>query len=128
MIDKNGKSVITDFGIAAFIDDTLHDTYQTLSVAYSPPERFHRVDKADIRSDIYSMGMVFYELFTGRKPFITTDRSEIELWHINEIPAPVNRLNSSISPKITAAINTALEKKPENRFKDFLDFKIAMGI
>ncbi|MGD9160568.1 MAG: serine/threonine-protein kinase [Desulfobacteraceae bacterium] len=129
MIDKKGKSIITDFGISAVIDDTSYDKADgILSPAYSPPERFGQAENADIRSDIYSMGMVFYELFTGRKPFETTDRSEIESWHRNKIPEPVNRINPSLSPKITGAIKTALEKKQENRFKDFLEFKNAMGI
>lgn len=129
MIDKNGKSIIMDFGIARVIGDTSHNWItRIMSPAYSPPERFSQAENADIRSDIYSMGMVFYELFTGKKPFDTTDISEIELWHKNEIPEPVNRINSSLSSKITAAIKTALEKKQENRFKDFLEFKIAMGI
>jgi len=129
MIDKSGRSIITDFGTAVFIDDASDDNAaRMLSTAYSAPERFSRAEKGDIRSEIYSMGMVFYELFTGRKPFNFTSRAEIESWHLNEVPVPVNRLNSSLSSKITAAVKTALEKKPENRFKDFLEFKNAMEI
>ena len=129
MIEKNGKSIITDFGVAAFIDDVSHDMEKKMmSAAYSPPERFCCSETVDIRSDIYSMGMVFYELFSGRKPFYTINLSEVELWHKNEMPEPVNRINPSLSLKITAAINTALEKKQENRFKDFLEFKDAMGL
>lgn len=129
MIDKNENSHVMDFGIATVIGDALHkEVYKTLSAAYSAPERFVQDKKADIRSDIYSMGMVFFEMFTGQKPFYTNNLSEIESWHMNEIPEPVNSLNSSLSPKITAAIKTALEKKPENRFKDFLEFREAMGL
>ena len=118
MIDGNGKCTVMDFGIAAVIDDHSQDIVtEILSTAYSSPERFSREGKANIRSDIYSMGIMFYELFTGRKPFNTTNRSEIELWHRKEIPMPVNRVNTSVSPKIAAAISTALEKKPEDRFK-----------
>ena len=128
MIDKNGKSIITDFGTAMIIGDASQfQITRILSHAYSPPERFNQAEKVDIRSDIYSLGMVFYELFTGKKPFDTTIRSEIESWHRNEMPVPVSRLNSSIPHKITAAINTALEKKQEYRFKDFLEFRNAMG-
>ena len=129
MIDKNRKSIITDFGIAVIIsDESQTRTTEILSPAYSPPERFRPLEKIDVRSDIYSLGMVFYEMFTGRKPFDTAIRSEIESWHINEKPLPVNRLNSSIPLKICAAINTSLEKNPENRFKDFFEFRKAMGI
>ena len=129
MIGKNGKSTVMDFGIAAVIGDTSKDTVTgVLSPAYSSPERFSREEKADIRSDIYSIGMVFYELFTGKKPFDTADRSEIELWHKKETPVPVNRINPSISPEIASAISTALEKEQKNRFKDFLEFKKALGL
>ena len=129
MIDKNGKCTVMDFGIATVIDDHLTNTpIKMLSPAYSSPERFSRDGKTDIRSDIYSLGIVFYELFTGRKPFNTTDRSEIELWHRKEIPVPVNRINSSLPSTLAAAISTALEKKQENRFCDFHAFRKAMGV
>jgi serine/threonine protein kinase len=129
MIDKNWKSIITDFGTAAVIDGSSHaEPAQTASVAYSPPESFSHIEKADVRSDIYSMGIVLYELFTGKKPFYYTARAQIESWHRNETPLPANRINSSLSKKISDAINKALEKKQEDRFKDFLEFKNAMGL
>lgn len=128
MIDKSGNSIIMDFGIAKNIGDRSNDdAHKMLSAAYSSPERFGQAGTVDIRSDIYSLGMVFYELFSGKKPFCVTDQSEIESWHMNGIPLPVKSINSLITPEITAAIKTALEKKPENRFKDFLEFKKAMG-
>ncbi len=129
MIDKKGKSTVMDFGIATIIGDASHNRESgILSPAYSPPERFSKEKKADIRSEIYSLGMVFYEIFTGRKPFNVTDRLEIELWHKKETPTPVNRINPSLSPRIADAISSALEKKQENRFNNFLEFRNAMGL
>lgn len=129
MVDKKGNSTIMDFGVAAVIGDTSYDkATKMLSLSYSAPERFIQTKKPDIRSDIYSLGMVFYELFTGRMPFDTNNSSQIKAWHLHEIPVPADTHNPSLSPKIVTAIKTALEKEPGNRFHDFLEFERAMGL
>lgn len=126
IIDKNGNSIILDFGIATISGDAKASRVQ--SVSYSSPERFNREGSADIRSDIYSLGMVFYELFTGRRPFDANNTLQIQSWHQHEIPASPDIYNPALSPNIAAAIKTALEKEPVNRFHDFLEFKEAMAL
>jgi eukaryotic-like serine/threonine-protein kinase len=128
MIDRSGKSIIMDFGTAVeFTGKTHHGTGRLISASYCAPERFEQTDKYDIRSDIYSLGMVFYELFTGKLPFSTGSIPKIRSWHLNEIPLPADTHNPSLSPTISGAIKTALEKAPEKRFTDFMEFKKALG-
>lgn len=128
MIESSGRGILMDFGTAVeFNDKPKYDDGRIISASYCAPERFKPSDKYDIRSDIYSLGMVFYELFTGRLPFTTDSIPEITSWHLNEIPLPADTFNPSISPVITGAIKIALEKEPEKRFPDFISFKRALG-
>src|SRR3989339_1898007 len=76
MIDKNGDAKIMDFGIAKMGTTASHDTAASmLSVHYTPPERFDKSREIDQRSDIYSLGLVFYEMFAGRRAFSATETS-----------------------------------------------------
>jgi serine/threonine protein kinase len=128
MIDKAGKSILMDFGTAVeFTEKIEYESGRNISASYCAPERFKRHDKYDIRSDIYSLGMVFYELFTGRLPFNIDSIPKITSWHINEIPLPADTYNPALPLAITGAIKTALEKAPEKRFNDFMEFKKALG-
>ena len=89
MIDRNGNCKIMDFGIAKVTGAATHDTAANmLSVHYTPPERFDPSKTVDARSDIYSLGLVFYEMFAGKRPFNVDDNSQIMFWHLNEIPDP----------------------------------------
>jgi len=72
MIDNNGNAKIMDFGIAKMSSTASHDTAASmLSVHYTAPERFDQSREVDARSDIYSLGLVFYEMFAGRRPFFS---------------------------------------------------------
>jgi serine/threonine-protein kinase len=128
MIDKQGNSKIMDFGIAKVAGAATHDTAASmLSVHYTPPERFDPSRTVDARSDIYALGLVFYELFTGRRPFEAEETSQIMFWHLNEIPEPPETYVSGLPSEVSTAIETALEKDPDDRFQDFKEFSDALG-
>jgi serine/threonine-protein kinase len=128
MIENSGRSVLMDFGTAVeFYNKTQRDIEKNISASYCAPERFKGANRYDIRSDIYSLGMVFYELFTGRLPFNTDSIPEIILWHHNETALPADACNPSLTREISGAIRIALEKRPEGRFNDFTSFKKALG-
>ena len=127
MIDKNGNSKIMDFGIAKMSTTASHDTAASmLSVHYTPPERFDPSKEIDQRSDIYSIGLVLYELFAGRRAFSATETSQIMFCHLNEIPDPPSRYAQNLPPAVSDAIQKALEKDPEDRFGDFKQFSEAL--
>jgi eukaryotic-like serine/threonine-protein kinase len=128
LIDRNGRTLLMDFGTAVeFTEKIAYESGRNISASYCAPERFKKPDRYDVRSEIYSLAMVFYELFTGRLPFSSDNIPEITAWHLNEIPLPADTHNPSLSSGITGAIKTALEKAPEKRFIDFVEFKKALG-
>jgi len=128
MITGGGVAKIMDFGIAKMSSTASHDTAASmLSVHYVPPERFDKSTEIDARSDIYSLALVFYEMFAGKRPFSATETSQIMFAHLNEIPEPPSKFVKDLPPRISQAILKALEKDPDDRFKDFKEFSNAMG-
>ncbi|MBC8392574.1 MAG: protein kinase [Deltaproteobacteria bacterium] len=127
MIDRDGIPKIFDFSIGKLPQTVSHDTASSmLRIHYCPPERFDPKRVVDVRSDIYSLGLVFYEMFTGRRPFNATETSQIMFCHLNEIPEPPSSWGGGLSPDIDKAILKALEKDPDDRFNDFMEFKKAI--
>jgi len=129
MITENHDTKIMDFGIAKMGTTASHDTAASmLSIHYVPPERFDRSAEIDVRSDIYSLALVFYEMFAGRRPFLATETSQIMFSHLNEIPEPPKKFAEHLPAEISQAISKALEKDPDDRFVDFREFEMAMDI
>jgi len=123
-IEENVK--VMDFGLAKMASTTTQNTAAyMISTHYTPPERFDRKREVTTQSDIYSLGLVFYEIFTGRRPFLAVKPSEIIFAHINTIPDPPETI-TNIPHEISQAILKALEKEPEDRFEDFDEFKEAL--
>lgn len=129
IINNNGDAKLMDFGIAKMSSTASHDTAASmLSINYVPPERFDKSKEVDTRSDIYSLGLVFYEMFAGRRPFDATETSEIMFCHINQIPEPPDKYAKSLPHNISEAISKSLEKDPDDRFNDFRQFSNALEI
>ncbi len=127
IIDKHGNVKVMDFGIAKMSSTASHDTAASmLSIHYVPPERFDKNREVDARSDIYSLALVFYELFAGRRPFMATETSQIMFAHLNEIPDPPINFSAALPKQLSDAITKALEKDPDDRFPDFRAFANAM--
>jgi serine/threonine-protein kinase len=118
IVDGDGRLKVTDFGIAHTEVSDLTRTGSIIgSVRYLSPEQ------ADGRaltasSDLYSVGVILYELLTGRVPFDGEGAVSVALKHINERPAPPSGFNASIPPELEAVVMCALEKDPAQRFAD----------
>jgi len=129
IIDKVGNVKVMDFGIAKMSSTASRDTAASmLSIHYVPPERFDKNREVDARSDIYSLALVFYELFAGRRPFTATETSQIMFAHLNEIPDPPSKFSAALPKQLSDAISKALEKDPDDRFLDFKAFADAMEL
>ncbi len=118
LIKDNGEIKITDFGIAMALNSTqLTQTNSVMgSVHYLPPEQASGKG-ATIKSDIYSMGILFYELLTGKLPFKGDTAVEIALKHMkNDIPS-VREENDSIPQSVENIILKATAKNPKNRYE-----------
>jgi len=120
MITDDLTVKLTDFGLAHIIDTHSSSTDNEVagSPAYMSPEAFNEVDKIDHRSDIFSLGVLGYELFTGEKPFFGNNISEIRHAICNTKPIAPSVIVPNINVEIENILNEMLAKKQKNRFND----------
>lgn len=125
-IDENGNVRVMDFGIAKLSSaETQHTSATMISPAYTAPERFDIKKDVTHQSDIYSLGIFFYEMFAGRHPYKASTPVEMITAHLRTVPAPPDEF-VGMPAEISRAILKALEKNPEDRFENFSAFKSAM--
>ena len=119
MIKDDGQIKITDFGIAMALNATqLTQTNSVMgSVHYLPPEQAAGKG-CTIQSDIYSMGIIFYELLTGELPFKGDSAVEIALKQMKEPLPDVHKMNKDIPQSIENIILKATAKNPKNRYQN----------
>ena len=119
MIQDNGEIKITDFGIAMALNNTqLTQTNSVMgSVHYLPPEQASGKG-ATVKSDIYSMGIMFFELLTGTLPFRGDNAVEIAFKQIKDDIPSVRELNPSIPQSVENIVLKATAKNPKNRYNN----------
>lgn len=119
LITNTGRVKVTDFGIAQAATSTAKHTNAGFimgSAPYLSPEQA-RGQMPDSRSDLYSLGIVLYEMLTGRVPFGGQDPVTVAMKQIQEAPMPPSGWRSTISPLAEAVVMKALEKSPQNRYQ-----------
>ncbi len=119
MIDTSGMVKVGDFGIARMVNmDTLTQQDKVMgSVHYFSPEQANQ-GVADVRSDIYSVGVVLYEMLTGRVPFDGTENTTIAMKHIHARPEPIEKLAPGVPPAIVHVCMVAMNKNPDHRYQN----------
>lgn len=120
MILEDGTVKVMDFGLSRRVSDMSNVTQAgeiVGTIAYLSPERFLG-KQTDARSDLYSVGCVMYEVFTGEVPFrsATDDLVAVIFAHVNEPPVPPRSKNREIPPGLERVILKLLEKDPANRY------------
>jgi response regulator RpfG family c-di-GMP phosphodiesterase/tRNA A-37 threonylcarbamoyl transferase component Bud32 len=121
LINDDGRLKLTDFGIARLDSSTLTQVGEIMgSPGYMSPEQFLGVE-IDARGDIYSAGVIAYELLTGRRPFIGNN-AEVMRQALNERPANPSEFSPNISALVDWALQKALAKKREDRFQSAKEF------
>jgi tetratricopeptide (TPR) repeat protein len=118
MVTKEGQVKIMDFGLAKLKGATkLTKSRSTLgTAAYMSPEQASG-EEVDSRSDIFSFGVVLYELLTGQLPFQGEHQAAIIYSIVNEEPQPVARFNNKVSQELERIVSKALEKEKEERYQ-----------
>ena len=121
LISNEGRIKIADFGLARgeLLGTTMTAESSVIlgSVSYLSPEQVQR-GVADSRSDIYSLGIVFFECVTGQKPFQGDDPVQIAISHVNErVPAP-SSLKPSLSPDVDLLVQRSTDLDPDKRPRD----------
>jgi predicted Ser/Thr protein kinase len=117
ILSEDGMPKVTDFGIARSADVasvTLTGTVMGTS-EYLPPEQA-RGEPVDVRSDVYSLGAILYELCTGRVPFPGENPVSVAMRHLHEPVPSVRDRRPDIPPRLDAAIRRAMAKDPAERF------------
>ncbi|MGB3093522.1 MAG: protein kinase [Candidatus Zixiibacteriota bacterium] len=129
LIDEEGRAKVCDFGLAkAKTDAMLTRTGTTVgTVAYMSPEQA-RGEEADQRSDIFSLGVILYEMFTRQLPF--KGEHEAAIFHaiINEQPQPPARFNSRVSLELERIVFKALAKDKEERYQHADDLRADLKV
>ncbi len=118
-LDTTGRIKILDFGISKITDvaDGLTRPGEALGTPfYMSPEQI-RGEGCDIRSDLYSLGVVFFELLTGRRPFENESATAIQIAHLNTPPPSVLSYDDSIPPMCDQIIQRLLRKDRNERYK-----------
>jgi serine/threonine-protein kinase len=126
IVDEEDRAKVTDFGIARAGASDMTQTGSIMGTAqYLSPEQAqgHAVSAA---SDLYSIGIMLYELLTGRVPFEGESAVTIALKQVSETPVPPSAYNTAVTPELEAVVLRALEKDPARRFTDADEFAAAL--
>jgi serine/threonine-protein kinase len=121
LINDDGRLKLTDFGIARLDSSTLTQVGEIMgSPGYMSPEQFLGTE-IDARGDVYSVGIIAYELLAARRPF-TGNNAEVMRQALNEHPVNPSEHNPKISVQLDWAVQKALSKKREDRFQTAKEF------
>jgi eukaryotic-like serine/threonine-protein kinase len=128
LVAEDGALKVGDFGIAkaAFASGDITTTGNILgTVTYISPEQA-RGDEPDARSDLYSLGVVLYQLLLGRPPFAAETQIGTAMKHLQETPAPPRSIKAGIPKGLEAVILKSLEKQPGDRFSSAAEMRSAL--
>jgi serine/threonine-protein kinase len=114
MLDGQGNVRITDFGLAALAESLSGDDVRSGTPSYMSPEQLQGRE-VTVRSDVYGLGLLLYELFTGRRAFSGRSVAELTRKHRDERPIEPSALVPGLSAAVEQAILTCLEKEPRRR-------------
>ncbi|MDQ6828028.1 MAG: serine/threonine protein kinase, partial [Gemmatimonadota bacterium] len=123
------RAMVTDFGIARAAEEGQRLTVTGIAVgtpAYMSPEQALGERDADGRSDIYSLGIVGYQMLAGELPFISANTPGMMMKHISETPRPVRERRHDAPGALAVAIDRAIAKKPEDRWDNANLFRDAL--
>lgn len=131
MVTPKGQAKVLDFGLARLLDaDAVGDVTATLTqtdgagtLPYMAPEQL-RGDPVDSRSDIFSAGVVLYEMSAGQRPFQEKQAPRLIQQILNESPRPLQEWNPRSSPQLESIILKALDKRPDLRYQSARELRV----
>ena len=133
LLADDGSALVADFGIALAVKHAAGDrlTQTGLSLGtphYIAPEQATGEKSVDARADVYALGAVLYEMLAGEPPFTGPTAQAVVMKALADSPRPLAELRRSVPPPVAAAVHTALEKVPADRFAGAAAFAAALGV
>ncbi|NKB94621.1 MAG: Stk1 family PASTA domain-containing Ser/Thr kinase, partial [Candidatus Nanopelagicales bacterium] len=126
MLTRTGDVKVMDFGIARAVNEsgqTMTSASAVMGTAqYLSPEQA-RGEVVDARSDLYSTGVLLYELLVGQPPFTGESAVSIAYQHVSEMPTPPSQVDSGVSPEIDTVVLGALAKRADDRYQSATEFR-----
>lgn len=119
----DGRALVTDFGIARAASDSGETSRLTATgvaigtPAYMSPEQASGDRDLDARSDLYSLGIVAYQMLCGEPPFLGNTTPALLVKHLAETPVPISQRRPDVPPDLAAIVMRLLEKNPDHRFQ-----------
>lgn len=131
MITKTGQVKVMDFGIARAVSETASNVQQTTAIlgtaAYFSPEQA-KGETVDIRTDLYSTGVLLYELLAGQVPFKGETAVAVAYQHVSERPVAPSEHNPALGPELDQVVLHALIKDRNRRFQSASEFRQALRL
>ena len=128
MVTASGQVKVMDFGIARAVAESSATIAQTSTIMgtaqYFSPEQA-RGEAVDARTDLYSTGIMLFEMLTGRAPFIDENPVAVAYQHVNQAVIPPSSVNTKVSPAIDAVVLRSVAKDRFNRFQSAAEFREA---
>lgn len=117
MLDTRGQAILMDFGIVKILDATSHTSTGAVmgTARYMSPEII-RSEMADERSDIYSLGVAFYEMLSGEPPFDADSAMSLLMRHLNDPVPDLSAKRDDLPPELIRIVNKSLEKDRKDRY------------
>jgi len=130
--EETGRAMVTDFGIARALTDSgdsrLTATGMAIGTpAYMSPEQSAGDRAIDGRSDLYSLGVVGYQMLCGQPPFVASNTPSMLVKHLSERPVPVDERWPDLPQDLSRAVMMCLEKDPADRFPSAAAFAVALN-
>src|SRR5215216_4079992 len=129
LLNGDGQAKVMDFGIARSMDVKrgMTTTGTVLGTSdYIAPEQAQG-QRVDEHTDVYSLGVVLYELLTGEVPFPGENFVAVAMRHINEPPPPIRAKRPDVSPRLEAAVHRAMAKDPHDRFQTMAELDACLA-
>ena len=126
---RDAHAKLGDFGTGAYISDTFGappNTERVGTAFYMAPEIFQG-RSASVRSDVYSLGILAYEVIAGTRPFTGDDKDDLMLAHSSGVPVALRQLRPEVSAEVNRVVSRAMSRTPEKRFESAEAFVTAFA-